>query len=164
MMYRFHLVNRKRQRSSYLAYCLMEDILTFKFCSVRQKFLSLNQLIKSPSNNLQVHKKSLKLSKTIFYPNFYLLSNKLKKTKRRLRIRAIRTSQTRLSYRYRTKKSQNKLEKDRKMRTISSSNSMKELKNLIKNLWRFKKHSFFCDPSKRRVCIHNDISFVLKVL
>lgn len=97
-MHRFHLVNRKRQRSSYLAYCPMEDILTFKFCSVRQKFLSLKQLNKSPSNNLQVHKKSLKLSKTIFYPNFYLLSNKLKKTKRRLRIRAIRTSLTQLSY------------------------------------------------------------------
>lgn len=162
MIYRFHLVNRKRQRSSYLVYCQMEDILTFKFCSVRLKFLSPNQLNKSPSNNLQAHKKSLKLSKTIFYPNFYLRSNKLKKTKKRLRIKAIRTSQTRLSYQYRTKKSQNKLEKDRKMRMISSLNSMKELKNSIRNLWRFKKHLFFCEPSKRKVLftLCNDISFV----
>lgn len=150
MIYRFHLVNRKRLRSSYLVYCPMESILTFKFCSARLQFLSQKQLNKSPFNNLQVHKKSLKSNKTIFCPNFYSLSNRLKKKKKKLRIRAIRISQTQLSCRYKTKKNQNKLEKDRKMRTISSLNFMKELKNLTKNLWRFKKHLFFCESSKRK--------------
>ena len=50
---------------------------------------------------------------------------------------------TQLSYQFKTKKNQNKLEKGKKMRMTNLPNSIKELKNLMKSFCKSQKLLYF---------------------
>lgn len=122
MIYYPHQGNRKKHKNSYPVFYPVENTLTYKFYSVRQKLLNQS---KRQYSNLQAHKKSLSSNKIISCPNFCSHSNKFKKTKKKLKIKAIRTSLIHLSCPYKLKNNQKNSEKNKKIKMRNLTSFMK---------------------------------------